>query len=92
MDGMTEPHELVTANLGKNELPTEGEWKRAMTDRRVMENAFAEHTPSPGSEMVHMAAKLRGERFIAVPDGAHTVAFLWKVGIDAPEPDLVLVN
>lgn len=78
-DAVSQPHEIIKANLSKNEHPTEGEWKRALADRKVMEQAFTEHTPDPDSDTVSIAHKLRGERFVAVPEGAHTVGFVWKV-------------
>ena len=78
-DAVSEPHEIIKATLNRNEHPTEGEWKRAIADRKVMEQAFAEHIPNPDSDTVSMAHKLRGERFIAIPEGAHTVGFVWKV-------------
>ncbi len=83
-DFVSEPHEIIKAQMDRNEHPTEGEWKRAIADRNVMEQAFGEHTPNPDSDTVSIAHKLRGERFVAVPAGAHTVGFVWKIpGVEA---------
>ena len=76
---MSEEQELITSNLGPNDLPTEGEWKRAVTDRREMEHAFRVHEAKPDSDVVTIQYPLRGERFIAVPRGAHVVAFQFPI-------------
>lgn len=86
-DFVSRPHEIIKAEMDRNEPPTEGEWKRALADRRVMEQAFAEHVPDPDSDTVSMAHKLRGERFIAVPKGAHTVGFVWKLSAPGETPN-----
>lgn len=63
-------------------LPTEGEWRRALTDVRVAEQARAGHVPSDAdgsAEQCTVSYKLRGERFLAVPEGAIGVAFVWSL-------------
>ena len=72
-----EVHEEV--ELGRNELPPIGEWKRACADRSVMEKARAEHVPAEDSDIIHMNVKLKGERFICIPHGAYAVSFIWKL-------------
>lgn len=72
-------HELIKSDLHPNEFPTQGEWKRAVTDRKVMEQAFMEHQPKPDSDVVTIGHALRGERFIAVPRGASAVTFHFPI-------------
>ena len=63
----------------RSALPEAGEWKRALADRAAMESARAEWVPDPESDRIHMNVRLRGERFVCVPKGAQSVAFLWKI-------------
>ena len=65
--------------LHRSALPEAGEWKRALADRAAMESARAEWVPDPESDRIHMNVRLRGERFVCVPKGADSVAFLWKI-------------
>lgn len=79
-DAVSQPHEIINMDLSRNEQPTEGEWKRALADRSVMETAYCQHKPDPSSDTVHIGHSLRGQRFVAVPQGATGVAFFWTVG------------
>ena len=72
-------HELLKTDLTPFELPTEGEWKRAVTDRKVMEEAFMNHEADPKSDTVSISYPLRGERFIAVPRGATVISFSFPI-------------
>ena len=63
----------------RSALPEAGEWKRGLADRAAMESARAEWVPDPESDRIHMNVRLRGERFVCVPKGADSVAFLWKI-------------
>lgn len=72
-------HELIRSDLTPFELPTEGEWKRACTDRKVLEQAFREYVPNPNSDTITIGHPLRGERFVAVPSGAVGVTFHFHI-------------
>lgn len=72
-------HELIRSDLLPHEFPTEGEWKRALVDRKVLEEAFLGHVPKPDSDVVRIEHKLRSERFIAVPRNAKAVCWLFDV-------------
>ena len=78
-DFVSEPHEILKAELLPHEFPTEGEWKRAITDRKVMEQAFMAHEAKPDSNVVTIGHPLRGERFVAIPRGADAVTFHFTI-------------
>jgi hypothetical protein len=83
-DAVSEPHEVIHMELDRNELPTDGEWKRALTNRTVFEQAFVVKlnevdNPEPGGQF-SLTHPLRGERIIAVPQGAIGVGFIWEIG------------
>ena len=78
-DFVSEPHEVLKAELLPHEFPTEGEWKRAITDRKVMEQAFMEHQAKPDSNVVTIGYPLRGERFVAIPRGADAITFHFTI-------------
>jgi hypothetical protein len=83
-DAVSEPHEVIHMELDRNELPTEGEWKRALTNRTVFEQAFVVKlgevdNPEPGGQF-SLTHPIRGERIIAVPAGAIGVGFIWEIG------------
>lgn len=71
--------ELIKSDLHPNEFPTEGEWKRAITDRKVMEQAFREYKAAPDSDVVTIGHHLRGERFVAIPQGANGITFHFAI-------------
>ena len=78
-DFVSEPHEIVHAELLPHEFPTEGEWKRAITDRKVMEQARMAHEAKPDSDVITISYPLRNERFVAIPRGASVIAFQFPV-------------
>lgn len=71
-------HEIITMELDRDDLPTKGEWMRACSDRRVLESARMAHVGDPKAEGMNLTAALRGERFVAVPQDAYAVAFIWR--------------
>lgn len=83
-DAISQPHEVIHMELSRNEQPTEGEWKRAIADRSVFEQAFVVklsevENPAPGGQL-SLTHPLRGQRLIAVPQGAVGVGFIWEIG------------
>lgn len=83
-DAVSEPHEVIHMELSRNEQPTEGEWKRALADRSVFEQAYVVklgeiENPEPGGQ-ISLSHALRGERILAVPQGAIGVGFIWEIG------------
>ena len=76
--------EIERATLNPIEFPTEGEWKRALADRKVFEEAYVVklseiESPEPGGQF-SLSHPLRGQRFVAVPAGAIGVGFIWEIG------------
>lgn len=76
--------EIEHASLGPVEFPTEGEWKRAIADRKVFEEAYVVklsevESAEPGGQF-SLSHPLRGQRFVAVPAGAIGVGFIWEIG------------
>src|SRR5689334_18400495 len=83
-DFVSQPHEIIKTDLTPNEFPTEGEWKRALADRKVFEEAYVTKLgdipdAEPGGQ-ISLTHPLRGERLILVPAGAIGVGFIWEVG------------
>lgn len=79
-DAVSTVHEVIRSDLLPHEFPTEGEWKRALVDRKVLEQAFLAHEPtSPTSDTVSITHKLRSERFVAVPKGAKAISFIFDI-------------
>lgn len=79
-DFVSQPHEIIRMDYGPNEQPTEGEWKRALAERRMIEKCRAEHVPDPSSNIEQITQPLRGERFVAIPQGCHSIVYLWEIG------------